>query len=86
MLIQRILHPLHHSQNLLLFQPASDNLHCNRQARHLLRIVMLVRALRHAVESLEVKYRWQSVLEGVDVRYRDDAGGVIELRDINKGE
>ena len=40
---------------------------------------MLVCALSDAVESVEVESQREGVGDGVDVGYRDDAGGVVEL-------
>ncbi len=53
-----------------------------RQPCHLHCVVVLVRALRDAVEFLEIERRGESVFEGVNVRYWDDTGGVVELRSL----
>jgi hypothetical protein len=56
--VQRIFHPLHDRKHLLLFQSSSNDLHSYGQTSHLFRIIVLVCALRDAVEVLEVKGRW----------------------------
>ena len=80
--IKRILTPLHNSQHLLLLQSPANDLHADRQPRHLACVVVLVRALRDAVEVLGVEGCGQRVLDGVDVGYGEDAGGVVELQGL----
>jgi hypothetical protein len=46
---------------------------------HLVRIVQLIRAPRHAVELADSKRSRQSVLAFINVRDGDDAACVVEL-------
>ena len=77
--LQRALEPLHHREHLLLLQPLSDDLNADGQAVHALRVVQLVRALRHAVELPAVEIGGKGVEGAVDVGDWEDAGGVVEL-------
>ena len=79
MLIQRILHTLHDGNYLLLLQSPSNDLHCYGKTGHGVGVVVLVCALRDAVEPLELECRGQGVFCGVDVRDGDDATAVVEL-------
>jgi hypothetical protein len=77
---ERILDPLHDCKYLLLLQPPPHNLHTNRQPSHFRSIVMLVRALSHTIQLLEVERSGQLIPCWVDVSHRQDAGSVVQLR------
>ena len=81
--IQRILTPLHNCKHFLFLQTTTDDLHTNRQPSHRDGVIVFVCALRDAIEFLEVEGRWQSVLDGIHVGHRDDAGGVIKLSHVS---
>lgn len=79
MLIQCILHPLHNRKYLLFFQSPSHNLHSHRQTLHLFSIIVLVRTLCNTIQLLQLKVWRKSVLLGINMRYRDDSHGIVEL-------
>jgi hypothetical protein len=79
MLIQRVFDALHDSKHLLLLQSPSNDLHCYGKTCHCVGIVVFVCALSDTVEILEVERRGKGVFRGIDVRYGDDATGVVEL-------
>lgn len=72
-LIERILHPLHNSKHFLLFESSSNDLHTNRQARHLIGVIVFVCSLCNAIERLEVESGRECVFSRVDVCYWDDS-------------
>lgn len=74
-----ILNSLHQGENLLLFQTTSNDLHAHGKAVHGTGVIMLVGALCNTIQLADAKVSGKLVLVSVDMRYGDDAGGVIEL-------
>ena len=79
MLVHGIFAPLHDGQDLLFLQPSPNHLNAYGQASHPSRVVVFVRALRDAVELLEVEGGGEGIFDRVDVGDWNDTGGVIEL-------
>jgi len=75
----RVFTSLHACQNLLLFQSPTDNLNTYWQTFHLNRVVVHVRASRHAVQFLDVEARRQLVKNTANFGDGNDAGGVVKL-------
>lgn len=79
MLVQRVLASFHDGEYFLLLQSSADDLHADGQAGHLCCVVVLVCAAGDAIQISDVEGWREGVFGGVDVRYGDDAGGVVEL-------
>lgn len=79
-LVQRVFNTLHDRENFLLFQPATNDLHSYRQSGHFRGIVMFVRTLGNAVQLLNVEVGRQLIFRWVDMGYRKNTCGVVQLQ------
>lgn len=79
-LLKRIFYPLHNRKHLLLLEPLADDLDANRQTLHLHGVVVSVRALRDAVERLEIERGRERIEDTVNMGDGKDSTGIVELR------
>ena len=80
MLLQRILYPLHDSENFLFLQPLANDLYGHWKAVHRVRIVVFVRPLSYTIQVLEAKVRGQLVQIFIYMCDWNDSACVIELK------
>lgn len=76
---QSLLYFIHERQYPLLLQPLPHDLNSNRQAMHLLSIVMLIRSLRDAVQVFEQERSRQSIEYPIDMSDGYNTARIVKL-------